>query len=110
MAPTERSACTVISVETPFFSHFFTASVNAFATKSRCASLNFTSRLFDRTTLTLISAVRGSGGCQQLDNLIDGFVGAVVGGFELAVWAMFCVGLVVEVTVGEWSAQTFVEE
>jgi hypothetical protein len=27
--------------------------------------------------------------------LIDGLVGAVVGGFELAVWAMFCIGLVV---------------
>ena len=61
-------------------------------------------------TLTLISAERRSGGCQQFDNLIDGFVGAVVGGFELAVWAMSCVGLVVEVAVGEWSAQTFVEE
>ena len=51
-----------------------------------------------------------SGGCQQFDNLIDGFVGAVVGGFELTVWAMFYVGLVVEAAVGEWAAQTFVEE
>jgi hypothetical protein len=34
-------------------------------------------------TLTLISAERRSGGCQQFDNLIDGFVGAVVGGFYL---------------------------
>jgi hypothetical protein len=32
------------------------------------------------------------------------------GGFELAVWAMFCIGLVVEAAVGEWSSQTFVEE
>ena len=60
--------------------------------------------------LTLTSAVWRSGGCQQFDNLIDGLVGAVVGGFELAVWAMFCVGLVVEAAVGEWSAQTFVEQ
>jgi hypothetical protein len=29
---------------------------------------------------------------------------------ELAVRAMFCIGLVVEAAVGEWSAQTFVEE
>ena len=60
--------------------------------------------------MAALSAERRSGGCQQFDNLIDGFVGAVVCGFELAVWAMFCVGLVVEVAVGEWSAQTFVEE
>src|ERR1700674_1237848 len=37
-----------------------------------------TSRFFDRTALTLISAVWRSGGCQQFDNLIDGLVGAVV--------------------------------
>jgi len=54
--------------------------------------------------------VARSRSCQQFDNLIDGLVGAVVGGFELTVWAMFCVGLVVEVAVGERSAQTFVEE
>jgi hypothetical protein len=47
-----------------------------------------------------IGSVRRSGGCQQFDDLIDGLVGAV----------MFRVGLVVEVAVGEWSAQTFVEE
>jgi len=35
--------------------------------------------------------------------LIDRLVGAVVGRFELAVWAMFCIGLVVEAAVGEWS-------
>jgi hypothetical protein len=34
----------------------------------------------------------------------------VIGGFELAVWAMFCVGPVVEAAVGEWSARAFVEE
>jgi hypothetical protein len=37
-----------------------------------------------------------SGGCQQSDDLIDRLVGAVVGGFELGMWAMFCIGLVVE--------------
>ena len=45
-----------------------------------------------------------------IDDLIDRLVAAVVGGFELAVWAMFCIGLMVEAAVGEWSAQTFVEE
>jgi hypothetical protein len=54
--------------------------------------------------------VERSRGRQQFDNLIDGLVGPVVGGFELTVWTMFCVGLVVEVAVGEWAAQTFVEE
>jgi hypothetical protein len=33
--------------------------------------------------------------------LIDRLVGAVVSNFELAVWAMFCVGLVVEAAVGD---------
>ncbi len=41
VAPTERSVCTVISVETPLFSHLFTASVKAFAAKSCCASSDF---------------------------------------------------------------------
>ena len=41
MAPTEMSVCTVISVETPFFPHFSTASVRAFAAKSCCASSDF---------------------------------------------------------------------
>jgi len=36
--------------------------------------------------------------------LIDRLVGAVVSGLELALWAMFCIGLVVEAAVGEWSA------
>ena len=67
-----------------------------------------TLRLSNRATSTLILA--RSGGCQQLDNLLDGFVGAVVCGFELALWAVFWVGLVVEAAVGEWSAQTFVEK
>src|SRR5208282_5492518 len=42
VAPTERSVCTVISVETPLFSHLFTASVRAFAAKSCCAASDFT--------------------------------------------------------------------
>ena len=72
------------------------------------SQLNFTLRFSNRATSTLILA--RSGGCQQLDNLLDGFVGAVVCGFELALWAVFWVWRVVEAAVGEWSAQTFVEK
>ena len=43
-------------------------------------------------------------------NFFDGFVGAVVGGFEAAVWPMLGVWPVVEAAVGERSAQALVEE
>ena len=42
--------------------------------------------------------------------MLDRFVGAVICGFELAVWAMFEDGLMVETAIGERAAQTFVEE
>ena len=42
--------------------------------------------------------------------MLDCFVGAVVGQLKLAVRAVFKVRLVVETTVGERPAQTFVEE
>ena len=51
----------------------------------------------------------GSGG-QQIDDLLDGFVGVVVDGFELAGRLMSGVGAVVEATVGEWAAEPFVKE
>ena len=51
----------------------------------------------------------GSGG-QQIDDLLDGCVGAVVGGFELAGRLMMGVGAVMEAAVGERAAETFVEE
>ena len=51
-----------------------------------------------------------SRGSEHVDNLLDGFVGAVIGGFESAVWAMLRVRTVVEAAVGKWSAQPFVEE
>src|SRR5213595_1943565 len=60
---------------------------------------------FGRTTLTLVSAVWRLGGCQQFDNLIDGLVGTVVGGFELAVWAVLWIRVMVEAAAGEWSEQ-----
>ena len=40
---------------------------------------------------------------------LDGFVGAVVGGFKLAVWT-FKVGLVVEAAIRDGSAEPFMEE
>jgi hypothetical protein len=50
-------------------------------------------------------------GCgKQFDDVVDGFVGAVVGGFELAVWAVFGVGTVVEAAVGERTAEPLVKE
>jgi len=54
--------------------------------------------------------VAPSRGGEQIDDVLDGLVGAVVGGFESAVWAMLRVRTVVEATVGKWSAQPFVEE
>ena len=41
-----------------------------------------------------------SGGGEHIDDVLDCFVGAVVGEFELAVWAVFEVRLVVEAAVG----------
>src|SRR6476659_9365795 len=49
-------------------------------------------------------------GGEQIDDVLDGLVGAVVGGFESAVWAMLRVRTVVEAAVGKWSGQPFVEE
>jgi hypothetical protein len=47
---------------------------------------------------------------EQIDDILDGFVGAVIGGFESAVWAMLRVWSVVEAAVGKGSAQPFVEK
>jgi len=41
---------------------------------------------------------------------LDGFVGAVVGGFEFAGRLVLGVGRVVEAAIGERAAQAFVEE
>ena len=50
-------------------------------------------------------------GCgKQFDDVVDGFVGAVVGGFELAVRAVFGVGMVVEAAVGKRTAEPLVKE
>jgi hypothetical protein len=52
----------------------------------------------------------GSGCGQEIDDLFDGFVGAVIGEFEAAVWPMLRVGPVVKAAVGEGSAQALVEK
>jgi DNA repair exonuclease SbcCD ATPase subunit len=54
--------------------------------------------------------VAASGCGEQLDDILDRLVGAVIGGFESAVWAMLRVWSVVEAAVGKGSAQSFVEE
>jgi hypothetical protein len=54
--------------------------------------------------------VAPSRGGEQIDDVLDGFVGAVVGGFKLAVWAILRVRTAVEAAVGKWSAQPFVEQ
>ena len=42
-----------------------------------------------------------SRGSEHVDNLLDGFVGAVVGGFKLAVWTVVRIRAVVEAAVGD---------
>src|SRR5260370_22152291 len=50
-----------------------------------------------------------SGG-QQIDDLLNGVVGVVVGGFELAGRLVMGVGAGVEAAIGERAAEAFVEE
>ena len=45
-----------------------------------------------------------------MNNVFDGFIGAMIGGFEAAVGAVLRIGTVVEPAVGERSAQPFMEE
>ena len=54
--------------------------------------------------------VAPSRGDEQIDDVLDGLVGAVVGGFKSAVWAILRIRTAVEAAVGKWSAQPFVEE
>lgn len=51
-----------------------------------------------------------SRGSEHIDNLLDGFVSAVTGGFKLAVWTVFKVRLVVEAAIRDGSAEPFMEE
>ena len=47
---------------------------------------------------------------EKINDLLDGFVGAVVGGFEAGVRLVAGVWLVVEVAVGEGAAEASVKE
>jgi hypothetical protein len=49
-------------------------------------------------------------GSEYIDNFLDGFVGAVVRGFELAIWTVVGIRAVVEAAVGDRSAEPFMEE
>ena len=49
-------------------------------------------------------------GGEYIDNLLDGFVGAMVCGFELAIWTVVRIRAVVEAAVGDRSAEPFMEE
>ena len=51
-----------------------------------------------------------SRGSEHVDNLLHGFVGAVVCGFELAIWTVVRIRAVVEAAVGDRSAEPFMEE
>jgi len=51
-----------------------------------------------------------SSGCDKIDDVLDGGVGAVVGGFEPAVGPMLRVWPVMEAAIGERPAQALVEE
>jgi hypothetical protein len=53
--------------------------------------------------------MRRSGG-EQIYDLLDGLVRAVVGGFEPGVGLVTSVGAMVKAAMGDWSAEPFVEE
>ena len=55
--------------------------------------------------------LREASGCgEQVDDLLDGLIGAVVGDFETTVGAILRIRTVVEATVGERPAQVLMEE
>ena len=64
-------------------------------------------RIVDKKSSTI--AAQRSGG-KEIDDLLNGFVGAMVGGFELAGWLVMGVRAVVEVAVGKRAAEPFVKE
>ena len=65
----------------------------------------------DKTSRTLaIEAVTRSSRRQEVDDPLDGGVGAVIGGFEPAVRPVLRVWPVMEAAVGERPAQALVEE
>ena len=66
-----------------------------------------TSKVIDKNSSTIAAMSCGS---EYIDNVLDGFVGAVVCGDELAIWTVVGVRAVVEAAVGERSAEPFMEE
>ena len=54
-------------------------------------------------------SLRRSGG-KQIDDLLNGFVGAVICGFQFTVWLVTGDRTVVEAAVGERTAEPLVEE
>ena len=58
----------------------------------------------------VIEAPGRSSCSQKIDDALDGGVGAVIGGFEPAVWTVLRVRPVMEAAVGEGAAQALVEE
>ena len=68
------------------------------------------SYLEDHWTRTVQQYAAMSRGSEHVDNLLDGFVGAVVCGFELAIWTVVRIRAVVEAAVGDRSAEPFMEE
>ena len=54
-------------------------------------------------------SLRRSGG-KQIDDLLDGFVGAVICGFQFTVWLVMGDRAVVEAAVSERTTEPFVEE
>ena len=54
-------------------------------------------------------SLRRSGG-KQIDDLLNGFVGAVVSGFEFAGRLVADIGAVMKTAVGERAAEAFVKE
>ena len=48
-------------------------------------------------------------GLEELKDVLDGVIGFVVGGFELAVWPWGSSGLIVKEAIGERAAELLVE-
>lgn len=47
---------------------------------------------------------------EQVNDVLDGLVGFVIGGFEFAIWPVVGIGFVMESAVGERAAEALVEE
>src|SRR6266581_8158153 len=63
--------------------------------------------MVNRNTST---SVRITSGGEQVDDVLDGLVGFVISGFDLAVRTMGGIGLVVESAVGQRTTEAFVKE